>query len=107
MTMVLHHVEPERALAEAARVLAPDGVLLALGYGRYGSWTDMPHEVRDLVTHKVVSRRMRPWDPPTLKTDPPLTWGEARVTVNTALPGSTFRRLPMWRYLIEWHKPPR
>ncbi len=67
----------------------------------------MPHEVRDLVTHRVVSRRMRPWNPPTLKADPPRTWGEVRAIVTTALPGSTYRRLPMWRYLIEWHKPPR
>jgi len=105
MTMVLHHVDSERALAEASRVLAPGGVLLALGYGRYGGWRDMPHEVRDLATHKVVSRRMRPWDPPTVKADPPLTWSEARATAVTALPGTTYRRLPMWRYLVEWHKP--
>lgn len=105
MTMVLHHVEAERALAEAARVLAPGGVLLVLGYGRYGGWRDMPHEVRDLATHKVVSRRMHAWDPPTVKADPPVTWSEARTMAATALPGSTYSRLPMWRYLVEWHKP--
>ena len=61
MTMVLHHVEAEHALAEAARVLAPGGVLLILGYGRYGGWRDAPHEVRDVLTHRLVSRRMRAW----------------------------------------------
>src|SRR5665647_2036469 len=53
MTMVLHHVQAERALAEAARVIAPGGVLLILGYGRYGGWRDAPHEVRDLLTHRL------------------------------------------------------
>ncbi len=43
MTMVLHHCNAERALVEGGRVLGPGGVLLALGYGRYGGWTDLPH----------------------------------------------------------------
>src|SRR5665648_808310 len=62
MTMVLHHVQAERALAEAARVIAPGGALLILGYGRYGGWRDAPHEVRDLLTHRLVSCGMRAWD---------------------------------------------
>lgn len=105
MTMVLHHVHAQQALAEAVRVLAPGGVLLILGYGRYGGWRDAPHELRDLVTHRVVSRRMQPWDPPTAKADPPDTWAATRTMAREALPGCTYRRLAMWRYLVEWHKP--
>lgn len=105
MTMVLHHVEPERALSEAARVLTPSGVLLLLGYGRYGGPRDLLHEARDVLGHKLVARKMQAWDPPTAKADPPDTWARARATVSTALPRSTYRRLPMWRYLVEWHKP--
>ena len=105
MTMVLHHVQAERALAEAARVIAPGGALLILGYGRYGGWRDAPHEVRDLLTHRLVSCGMRAWDPPTAKAEPSGTWSQVRATARGALPGSSYRRLAMWRYLVEWPKP--
>jgi SAM-dependent methyltransferase len=102
---VLHHVRPQHALAESVRVLSPGGRLLVLGYARYGGPGDVVAEVRDLVTHQLVSRRMRSWDPPTVKADPSQTWAEVRSMARSALPGSTYRRLPMWRYLIQWVKP--
>ena len=105
MVMVLHHVEPHLALAEAARVLTPGGVLLILGQGRFGGWRDGPHELRDLVTQRLVSPRMTPWEPPTAKTSPTDTWAKTRSTIRTVLPGASYRRLAMWRYLAEWHKP--
>lgn len=105
MTMVLHHVQAKDAMAEAVRVLAPGGVLLILGYGRSSGGRDALHELRDLIVHRWASRRMRPWDPPTAKADPRGTWAEARATARGALPGSAYRRLAMWRYLVEWRKP--
>ena len=105
MTMVLHHLHPARALLEARRVLAADGVLLILGIGRYGGWRDVPHEARDVVTHQLLSRLTTPGEPPTSRVGPVQTWAEARATAEALLPGCSYRRLPLWRYLVTWRKP--
>lgn len=105
MSMVLHHVDAERGMTEAARVLAPGGVLLILGFGRFGGLRDVPHELRDVVVHQVLSRRMRMWEPATVRADPADTWSGTIATAQRVLPGCRYRRLAMWRYLVEWRKP--
>ncbi|MGZ4477531.1 MAG: methyltransferase domain-containing protein [Nocardioidaceae bacterium] len=60
MTMVLHHVDPNRALREAER-----------------------------------PRGSRPPPRPT----------QAEATLRRELPGCSYKRLPLWRYLSCWHKP--
>lgn len=105
MTMVLHHVDAERSLAEAARVLRSGGTLQVLGIGRYGGPRDLPYELRDVVAHRLHSRGHEPWEPPTTKVDPVETWSEALTTGRRGLPGCTWDRLPMWRYRITWTKP--
>jgi SAM-dependent methyltransferase len=107
MTMVLHHVDARRALAEAVRVLAPGGSLQVLGIGRYGGPRDLPYELRDAVAHRLHSRGREPWEPPTTKVDPVETWSEVLTTVRRRLPGCAWDRLPMWRYRVTWTKPGR
>jgi ubiquinone/menaquinone biosynthesis C-methylase UbiE len=108
MTMVLHHVDADRALSEAARVTAPGGRLLILGFGRSNGLRDIGHEVRDVIVHRVTSRRMQPWwEPSTVKAEPSQTWAAARATALGVLPGCSYQRLPMWRYLIDWQRPTR
>jgi hypothetical protein len=73
--------------------------------GRFGGVRDIPAELRDLVTHRTMSRRRQVWEPPTVKAEPSQTWADVRSFAHRALPGCTYRRLPMWRYLIEYEKP--
>ena len=105
MTMVLHHVDAETALAEAVRVLRRGGILLVLGIGRYGGPPGLPWELRDAVAHRLHARGKQAWEPPTTKVDPVETWSQALMTARRCLPGCSWTRLPMWRYLITWTKP--
>lgn len=105
MTMVLHHVDAERSLTEASRVLKPHGRLQVLGIGRYGGPRDLPYELRDIVAHRRHSRGRTSWEPPTAKADPVETWSQALATARRLLPGCTWDRLPMWRYRVVWTRP--
>lgn len=101
----LHHVDADRALHEAARVLRGGGSLQVLGIGRYGGPRDLPHELRDVVAHRLHSRGRDVWEPPTTKTAPAETWQQAQTSARRSLPGCTWSRLPMWRYRVTWTKP--
>lgn len=105
IVMVLHHCEAAAALSEARRVLRPGGTLLVLGYGRSRLPPDLPAEIRDAVAHRIHRRGKLAWEPPTVKADPSMSWRAARQLLARELPGSSYRRLPMWRYLVRWQNP--
>ncbi len=107
MIMVLHHVEPERALTEVRRVLRPGGTLALLGYGFSQTPYDFLREGFDIVLHHAYSVTVRGGGPDVRLADPTLSWADNRRLLEAALPGGQFRRLPMWRFEYRWTAPTR
>lgn len=105
MVMVLHHTRSEQALSEVRRVVRPGGRVVVLGYARDASPLDHARSAVDLVIDAVQRRRYRRWRPDVAMADPTVSWAATRAEVQRALPGSTWQRVPLWRYLATWTKP--
>ncbi|WP_151476159.1 class I SAM-dependent methyltransferase [Streptomyces albicerus] len=99
----LHHM-PFDTLLTLRKALAPGGVLAVLGLYPVRSATDFVWALPALSLLKAdrllskrhpVSSLQIPMVWP-----PPMTYAETRAESARLLPGSTLRRLPLWRYLL-------
>lgn len=102
---VLHHLDRPRALAEAARVVRPGGVVAVIDMAARSTLRDRPRDVADMVRSRLMRRGMTPWEPDTVKADPRLSWAGTRAELEAALPGVVVRHLPPWRLLAVWTRP--
>lgn len=104
---VLHHL-PDLAdgLRRSAALVAPGGVLVAVGLARSAGWRDAPWEVAGVVQHQVLRRTRTYWEhtAPTVW-PPPHTYAQVRDVAREVLPGARWRRLPLWRYALVWSRP--
>ncbi len=103
----LHHLgDPGAALRRLAELTAPGGVVVVVGLARTSTIGDVVVHLVGLVQHQTLTRRHGYWEhsAPTVWA-PPHTYSEVRDTARRELPGCRWRRLPMWRYVIEWRKP--
>ncbi|MGZ8178052.1 class I SAM-dependent methyltransferase [Williamsia sp. SKLECPSW1] len=103
----LHHLaDPAAALQRFADLTAPGGVVVIVGLARTSTVSDVAIHLAGQLQHRILSMRHGFWE----HTAPKIwqqshTYSEMRDVAREVLPGCEWRRLPMWRYLIEWRKP--
>ena len=105
MIAVLHHLPFEQALAKAARLLRPGGVLLVLGLQRAES--PLHFVVGGALGQSVSLYYRMVRDTSAVGApikEPTMTLGEIRHIAGALLPGAVIRRHVLWRYSLVWRK---
>ncbi|RNG03740.1 class I SAM-dependent methyltransferase [Streptomyces botrytidirepellens] len=99
----LHHMPFETVLT-LRRALAPGGVLAVLGLYPVRTVTDfvwaLPARSLLKADRLLSRRRVAPAVQVPIVWPPPLSYAETRAEAARLLPGSTVRRLLLWRYLL-------
>jgi SAM-dependent methyltransferase len=105
---VLHHMDAVAGLERMGALLRPGGTLVVIGCARSSNLADLPAELGGMVLHRLhgFGQLWTESSGPTLW-PPPETYSGMRSKARAVLPGSSFRRLVLWRYLLAWTKPGR
>ncbi|WP_328858923.1 class I SAM-dependent methyltransferase [Williamsia herbipolensis] len=103
----LHHIpDIDAALHRCADLAAPGGVVAIVGLGRTSRPREVALHIAGLVQHQYLSRRRGLWEHTApIVWPPPHTYTEVEAAVARVMPGAVFRLLPLWRYILVWHKP--
>lgn len=102
----LHHMDAAMALNRMKALLRPGGRLVVIGCARSRSVRDVPYEIAGAVTTRALKARRGYWQHSApIVWPPPVSYGEMRRLARRVLPGSSFRRLVLWRYALTWTKP--
>ena len=117
---VIHHMDFAAAAARLRNLLAPGGVMAVLGIAREDT---LPEYARSaavfglnavagtwFATRRAIGRPApiatgRFAAPEAPVRDPNLTFREVRSRAPEVLPGSSYRRLAFWRYLLTYRRP--
>jgi SAM-dependent methyltransferase len=117
---VLHHIDLEQAASRLTELLAPGGVLVVLGIAREDTVAEYARSGPTFVLNAAVGlwfavRRAigRPSQigtgggaaPEAPVKDPSMTFREVRARAPELFPGSRYRRLLFWRYLLTYRRP--
>lgn len=103
----LHHLPDTGSGLERLRELVrPGGCLGVVGFARNGI-LDWPMSLIGSAGIFVLVRARGKWEhsAPTVW-PPPLTYGQVRRASGRVLPGRSFRRLWLGRYVLRWRRPP-
>ena len=101
----LHHVDAVAGLRRLAPLVAPGGRLVVIGLGRREWLRDLPWDAAGFFVHRFHRWRHGLWLHSAPIADPVVTCRELRRLAAAELPGSRFRRLALFRYLLLWTKP--
>lgn len=103
----VHHLpDLPAALRRMADLTAPGGVLVVIGLARTTRLGEVAIHLVGQLQHRWFSWRRGFWEHTAPKVwSTPLSYTEVQEIAHRTLAGSTFRRLPMWRYSLIWHKP--
>ncbi|MBM7815702.1 ubiquinone/menaquinone biosynthesis C-methylase UbiE [Brevibacterium paucivorans] len=101
----VHHLpEFEVALARLRSLVSPGGTLVILGLARSATTVDFVYDVVGAVQHRFYAKlRDHVEDSAPKKFEFPLTYRQVRTQARSCLPGCSFRRLPLFRYLLVWN----
>ncbi|OZE28285.1 SAM-dependent methyltransferase [Rhodococcus sp. 05-2255-1e] len=103
---VHHFPDLARGLRRLAYLTSPGGVMVALGCARSASVLDYVFEALGTVQHQVLVRTRGYWQHNApVRTELPHTYDQVKAIAAETLPGMRWRRLPLWRYSLTWHKP--
>jgi SAM-dependent methyltransferase len=103
----LHHLpDLAAALRRLAALTAPGGVLVVIGLARSTGPVDHALDLVGALQHRWYASRYGYWKhgAPTVW-PPPHSYAEVRACALDVLPGVVWRRYPMWRYALTWHRP--
>jgi SAM-dependent methyltransferase len=105
VAMVHHLASLLLALRRLADLTAPGGVLVVVGLARSTRSRDFAMDAVGVIQHRWLSWRRGLWEhsAPTVR-PPPHSYAEVHQTAAAQLPGVTWRRLPMFRNALVWHK---
>ncbi len=103
----VHHLSDlDKTFTRLAELTAPGGVLAVVGLAKSSGPIDFLYDIAGLVQQAGYTRRQVVWEHSApIVWPPPHTYADVKRSVARVLPGATWSRLPMWRYLVLWHKP--
>ncbi|MBO4275464.1 class I SAM-dependent methyltransferase [Microbispora triticiradicis] len=102
----LHHMDAATGLARMRDLLRPGGVLAVVGLARSTMPADLPHDLAGTVLGAFFRATKGHWQHPSpMVWPPPVTYPQMRRLAAELLPGSRYRRHPLFRYSIVWRKP--
>lgn len=102
----LHHLPDLRAaLRRLADLTSPGGVLVIVGLARASTLCDHVVSLVGVAQHRWLLRTRRVWEHSAPTAQPVHSYQQVRRIAREALPGVRWRRFPLWRYVLTWHRP--